>query len=149
MIIESIQHYSVTDVDSVAEFYTRKDGMPIRYVCTTALDSEAASAYDIFYRSTPHPEFGNYYFGIIPNPFQGGFFITNADHVTDFVFTCGFDNQGSLVYSRHRHDLVEVQGGSIDGGRAYLKVSGSPKVLTAVVKNGVMKILDSVGGKTK
>ena len=57
-----IKHEPLFDTQKVCEHYTEKDGVPITYVCTSALGNEAW-AMDIFYRETPHPEFGNHYFG--------------------------------------------------------------------------------------
>ena len=133
-------HRPVHDIEAIAQHYTEKDGVPVRYVCTTAL-GDAAIAFDIFYRDTPHPKFGNRYFGIYDNPRDGRMYITNADEVEDYEFKCGVTEDDRLVYSRHRHDLVEVDGGALDGGRSYTRVIGDVGVLNARVKDGMMYIV--------
>ena len=59
MIDINIKHYPITKTNQVAELYSEKDGVDVKYVCTTELSDTIA---DIFYRDTPHPEFGNKYF---------------------------------------------------------------------------------------
>ena len=133
-----IQHRPLFDTNEIEKHYTEKDGVPVHYVCTTALDRVDTLPIDIFYRETPHPEFGNRYFGI----YQGhsGLMITNADRVEDLTFTCGkFGDE--LLYSQHRHDMVTVDFGFIDGGRAYSRVIGEPELFTARVKDGIMAVL--------
>ena len=56
-----IKHEPHFDTEKIIEHYTKKDGVPVTYVCTSALGNEA-QAMDIFFRETPHPEFGNRYF---------------------------------------------------------------------------------------
>jgi hypothetical protein len=133
-------HRPVHDTEAIARHYTEKDGVPVRYVCTTAL-GDAAIAFDIFYRDTPHPEFGNRYFGIYDNPVHGRVCITNADEIEDYEFKCGVTEDDRLVYSQHRHDLVEVDGGALDGGRSYTRVIGDVGILNARVKDGMMYTL--------
>jgi len=133
MTIE-FNHRPLYDVDPIEQYYSKKDGVPVTYVCTSALGTEAF-AMDIFYRESPHPEFGNRYFGI----YQGysNLMITNADKAEDLEFTCGWSD-GKLVYSQHRHNMIAVDGGFIDGGRAYSRVVGEPELFTARVKDGTM-----------
>ena len=136
-------HRPLYDIDAIAKHHTQKDGVSISYVCTTALNN-GTIAMDIFYRETPHPEFGNRYFGIYQNPYDLQVYITNADNVEYLEFTCGQMEDGRMTYSRHRHDMVEVDGGAIDGGRAYARVIGDVGVFTAYVKDGIMAELSDV-----
>ena len=132
-----IKHMPLFDTDKVCELYSKKDGVPVNYVCTSALGDEA-QAMDIFYRDTPHPTFGNRYFGLYNNPFTGNLMITNADKVEDFEFGLIEDGDGNLQYSAHRHDYKEFENGNmIDGGRAYIRSSGCP-VYMYVVLDGEM-----------
>jgi hypothetical protein len=64
---QRVMHNPLFDTDKVCKHYSEKDGVPIKYVCTSALGDEA-QAMDIFYRDTPHPEFGNRYFGLYHHP---------------------------------------------------------------------------------
>ena len=59
----NIQHQSLFDIAQLEEHYSNKDGVPVKYVCTSDLRVSDIPM-DIFYRETPHPEFGNYYFGV-------------------------------------------------------------------------------------
>ena len=60
----NIQHSPLFNIKKAEELYTEKDGVEVKYVCTTDLRNSDIPA-DIFYRETPHPEFGNYYFGLL------------------------------------------------------------------------------------
>ena len=75
-----IKHQPLFDTDKIVDHYERKDGVTIKYVCTSALGGQDFSV-DVFYRDTPHPQFGNRYFGIYRNMFAAGaqILITNAD----------------------------------------------------------------------
>jgi len=135
-------HRPLYDTDVIAKHYSEKDGVDVTYVCTTALDN-SSFAMDIFYRETPHPEFGNRYFGIYTSPLTGDTMITNADRVEDYEFTCSPGSNEQLVYSQHRHDMVDVYGGALDGGRAYFRAIGRPNLFTARVKDGIMGVIDN------
>lgn len=130
-----VNHDPIKDVDIVCSLYSKKDGVPITYVCTTSLP-HTKSPCDIFFRETPHPEFGNRYFGL----YQGysNLFITNADNVEELTFDTIRGDAG-YEYSRHRHDFCSVPGaGFIDGGRDYTRVGGDPipEVVQFKVKDG-------------
>lgn len=120
-----IKHDPFFKTEEIERIYSEKDGVPVKYVCTTALKADNAPL-DIFYRETPHPEFGNRYFGIIN---QGGKnYITNADTVEDYSFAM-VDVDGEYHYSRYRHDCKIFKNADgktvmIDGGRAYTRATG-------------------------
>ena len=117
----NIQHEPVFDTDKVEILYSEKDGVPVKYVCTTDLLASDLPA-DIFYRETPHPQFGNYYFGILRHNSQT--MITNADIVESFEFGM-IEDDGKYYYSQSHHDYKVVGDKMIDGGRAYVRSSGS------------------------
>jgi hypothetical protein len=125
----NIKHNPIFNTDEIAKHYSKQDGVEIKYVCTSALGSEA-SAMDIFYRETPHPEFGNRYFGIFPKGDYSGnnaamTMITNADAIEGQTIAMIEDINGNLVYSQHRHDFRMMNNGNmIDGGRAYVRANG-------------------------
>ena len=134
---QMIKHEPLFDTDKVCEHYTQKDGVPVTYVCTSALGDEA-QAMDIFYRETPHPEFGNRYFGLFRNALSGDLMITNADKIEQAEFGLVEDDDGNLQYSAHRHDYKRFWNGNmIDGGRAYIR-SSMCEVKHYVVRNGEM-----------
>ena len=132
-----INHRPILDTDKVIAYYSEKDGIDIKYVCTSALGGEAF-AMDIFYRETPHPEFGNRYFGLYfrstgPLDEQRQLCITNADAIEDVEFGM-VEVDGKLHYSQHRHDFYSVGGVAVDGGRAYFKRAGDMSIPSKFLK---------------
>lgn len=122
----NIKHNPIFDITAVIKHYEAKDGVPIKYVCTSAINHGTVAA-DIFYRETAHPVFGNRYFGLYVNPYHNGgtqVMITNADGIEGLDFTM-IDIDGELHYSQHRHDFRTVGDVSIDGGRAYTRLVGN------------------------
>lgn len=134
----NIKHSPILDTKRVCELYSKKDGVPVTYVCTSALGGEA-QAMDIFYRETPHPEFGNRYFGLYRNQHfasDGTIMITNADKIEEAEFGM-VKGPAGWEYSQHRHDYRQVGNCAVDGGRAYFKRVGD---LSVPVK--YMKVVD-------
>ena len=132
-----IKHEPLFDTDKICKIYSEKDGVPVTYVCTSARGHEA-QAMDIYYRDTPHPEFGNKYFGIYYHHLSGNPMITNADKIEQAEFGLVDDDDGNLQYSAHRHDYKQFENGNmIDGGRSYIKSSMCP-VHMHVVRDGKM-----------
>jgi len=132
-----IKHNPIFRTDDVIRHYSDKDGVPITYVCTTELDPGSCVKADVFYRQTPHPEFGNRYFGLLHDA-DGRILITNADSVEELTFACVEDSEGGLHYSRDRHDcVILVSGNMIDGGRLYTRASNC-EIFTWGVKDGKM-----------
>ena len=122
----NIHHRPILDTKRVCELYSAKDGVPVTYVCTSALGDEA-QAMDIFYRETPHPDFGNRYFGLYHNPSfssDGTIMITNADKIESVEFGMK-EHNGEWHYSQHRHDFYTIGDVSLDGGRAYFRCVGN------------------------
>jgi hypothetical protein len=129
-----IKHFPITNTDKVIEHYSQKDNVPISYVCTTDLKYDDAPE-DIFYRETPHPEFGNKYFAI--RIYGNNVYISNADNVEDFTFGMVEDDDGNLQYSQMRHECKSFDNGNmIDGGRNYIRHGGS--VAIYVIRDGQM-----------
>ncbi len=121
--ISMIKHDPLFDTDAVCEHYSKRDGVPIKYVCTTELMSNKyfAGLYDIFYRDTPHPQFGNKYFALTHR--DGNVYISNADSVEDYPFSMISDGS-DYYYSRYRHDCVFTENDLfIDGGRSYARTN--------------------------
>lgn len=132
MIDINIKHYPLTNTNKVAELYSEKDGVDVKYVCTTELSGTIA---DIFYRPTPHPTFGNKYFAIL---FRDDVpYIAGADHIEDLIFGVVENDNGNYEYSRSRHDYKSFKNGNmIDGGRDYIRSAGD--VLTCIVRDGTL-----------
>jgi hypothetical protein len=132
----TIKHFPVTNTNIVEAHYSKKDNVPVTYVCTTDFKMSDRPV-DIFYRETPHPEFNNRYFGIAVNYEDGSYIIFNADAVEDFSFGMVQDDEGNLQYSKSRHDYkIFNNGNMIDGGRDYIRSSLNSKIY--VVRNGKM-----------
>jgi len=137
-----IKHYPITNIALAEKLYSEKDGVPVKHVCTTEFTNDVSALggnpiiADVFYRSTPHPVFGNRYFALL---FRGEkLYVANADRVEDLTFGMVENDEGNLEYSQSRHDYKRFDNGNmIDGGRDYIRSSGKVKVF--VVRDGVMK----------
>lgn len=138
-----IKHEPQFDTQKIVDIYSEKDGVPVKYVCTSALGSEEF-AMDIFYRETPHPTFGNRYFGIYQHPYSGNIMITSADKIESAGFGMIKDTEGTLHYSSHRHDYKVIDGKMIDGGRAYVKTNSH--VIYYKIKDGEF-VEETIGEK--
>ena len=119
-----VKHAPVFDTEKVVSIYEKKDGVPIKYVCTTDLQASDLPV-DIFYREDPHPEFGNRYFGLYRNPYSedAKIMITNADIVEKYDFGMIKDKEGIMWYSQCHHDCLFIDDAMIDGGRQYVRGS--------------------------
>lgn len=135
-----IQHRSLFDTKTAEEIYSKKDGVPVKYVCTSG-SKHSTYAMDIFYREKPHPEFGNRYFGLYSSKYatdlENRFYITTADWIEDLTFAMIYADD-KWHYSSHRWDMVQTSVGFIDGGREYTRLGGNtiPKATTFVVRDG-------------
>jgi hypothetical protein len=132
-----IKHFPVTNTDKVIEYYSQKDNVPISYVCTTDYNASDRPV-DIFYRNTPHPKFGNRYFGIAPNYEDGSYMIFSADAIERYSFGMVEDDDGNFQYSQSHHDYkIFNNGNMVDGGREYIR-SSYTGVHIYVVRDGKM-----------
>ena len=131
----NIQHSPLFDTAKVEQLYTEKDGVPVKYVCTSATNGGTLST-DVFYRATPHPEFGNRYFALYRNPYADNaqVMICNADSIESYTFGM-IEDDGKYYYSQHRHDYKVVGDKMIDGGRAYIR-SGAHDVDVFNIQDG-------------
>jgi len=130
-----IKHNPRFDTDKVCEIYGEKDGVDIKYVCTSDLRASDVPV-DIFYRETPHPEFGNKYFGLYYDSYRDCMMITNADIIEEMDFGMIQDKDGVYHYSASHHDFNQLMesGDFIDGGRMYVRSSGNVHVFK--IKDG-------------
>ena len=125
-----INHAPIFDVEKAIAHYEKKDKVQIKYVCTTDLRASDTPV-DVFYRESPHPEFGNRYFGLYRN-YKGDVMITNADIVESLEFGMIKDKDGKYWYSSTHHDCLFIDGNMIDGGREYIRASGPVEVFKIV-----------------
>ena len=117
----NIKHFPIFDTEAVIEHY-KSEGA--KYVCTTELKAYGIPV-DVFYRPTPHPVYGNRYFGLYRDDFSNSVYICNADAVENLDF-CVIDNgKGEWTYSQYTHDFLSWGENYIDGGRAYTRVGGN------------------------
>lgn len=124
-------HDPVFDEEKIIEHYSEKDGVDVKYVCTTDLNASDVPV-DVFYRETPHPEFGNRYFGLYWDHCRDNLMITNADVVESFEFGM-IEQDGKYYYSQSHHDYKTLDNGKmIDGGRVYIKSSGTDVVMRVI-----------------
>jgi len=128
----NIQHQPLFDTAKAEELYSEKDGVDVKYVCTTDLQ-QSDQPMDIFYRGTPHPEFGNRYFGLYWSKVHTSLMITGADVVESLEFGM-IKHDGKYYYSQSHHDYKTVGDKMIDGGRAYVRSSGGAVAMR--IKNG-------------
>jgi hypothetical protein len=134
-----INHRPIFDTSIVEKHYTEKDGVPVKYVCTSAINLSSILSVDVFYRETPHPEFGNHYFGLYYNMTDTSatqkpqIMITNADSIENVEFGM-IEGPNGWEYSQNRWDYYQVGNTAIDGGRAYVKLAGDLSVPVKTMK---------------
>lgn len=129
----NITHENLFDIEKITAHYTEKDGVPVHYVCTTDLNASDVPV-DVYYRATPHPKFGNQYFGLYYDHIRDNIMITNADSVESFEFGM-VECNGKYYYSQSHHDYKVLDNGKmIDGGRAYIRSSPGCDVVMRIVK---------------
>ena len=142
-----IEHKPLFDTAKAEELYSEKDGVDVKYVCTTDLQ-QSDQPMDIFYRETPHPEFGNRYFGLYWSKAHTSLMITNADIVESFEFGM-IEQDGKYYYSQSHHDYKVVGDKMIDGGRAYTRSSGGAVAMRIINGKFIARDIDdfiAIGG---
>ena len=129
----NVKHFPIFDTEAVLEHY-KSEGA--KYVCTTELKTYSVPT-DVFYRPTPHPVYGNRYFGLYEDHF-GNAYICNADVVEELVFGMIDNGKGVWTYSQDYHDFLSWGDSFIDGGRAYTRTGENvlPKVKYLKVVDG-------------
>lgn len=119
-----IKHAPQFDEKKVENHYSEKDGVPVKYVCTTDLNASDVPV-DVFYRETPHPEFGNRYFGLYYDIVRNNIMICDADIVETLQFGMVVGPDQRYYYSQSHHDYKRLDNGKmIDGGRVYTRGFG-------------------------
>lgn len=133
----NVKHHPLFNTEEVCKHYSEKDGVDVKYVCTTDLVASDVPV-DVYYRGTPHPQFGNRYFGLYYDNIRDHVMITNADIVEDQEFGVVENDDGELEYSQSHHDYKSFENGNmIDGGRMYIRSSLGANVY--YVKDGEFK----------
>lgn len=130
--MNKIKHNPEFDTNKVTVHYSEKDGVPVNYVCTTDLVASDVPV-DVYYRETPHPTFGNHYFGLYHDRVRGHMMICGADIVETLEFGMVENDNGELEYSECHHEYKIFENGNmIDGGRQYIKSNGNVVVFRVV-----------------
>lgn len=133
----NIKHYPIFNTKEVEKKYSEKDGVEIKYVCTTDLIASDMPV-DVYYRQTPHPTFGNHYFALYYDNIRDHVMICNADIVETFDFAMVENDNGELEYSQSHYDYKHFENGNmIDGGRIYTRSSFNTYVY--YIKDGDFK----------
>jgi len=101
----NIEHEPLFDTAKVEKIYSEKDGVDVKYVCTTDLNAH--------------------------DHFRGHLMITNADIVESLEFGM-IEVDGKYYYSQSHHDYKVVGDKMIDGGRQYIKSSGGAIVMRII-----------------
>ena len=129
----NIKHKPQFNIDKVTAHYSKKDGVPVHYVCTSDLD-ESDRPIDIYYRDTPHPDYNNFYFGLYADE-EDRMMICKADSIEKYQFgLISEPDKDEWVYSQCHHDSVEIDSGFIGGGRRYIKRGGNLDTQEFVVR---------------
>ena len=140
----NIHHEPQFDVEKVTAHYTEKDGVEVKYVCTTDLRASDVPV-DVYYRATPHPTFGNRYFGLYHDHVRGHMMITNADIVEELEFGMVKNDADKWQYSISHHDYRSFDNGNmIDGGRQYIKSSKGAVVMRIINGKFVAKDVEDL-----
>ena len=108
-----------------------------KYVFESCIKNKSGQWYNfpaaIFYTEEPHPE-GSNYFALYRACDE--WMISNGITATEEFDAVKIGE--TVYYSRYRHDLRNVPGGFVDGGRDYLRWSGDGEVVRLrVVKDNL------------
>lgn len=93
----------------------------------------------IFYGSTAPPVSGSRYFGLYYGGYDNRLMITDGSFVEEQEIIGVVAENGDVIFSRYRHDYRTSPDGTatVDGGRAYVKSSLSPRVRVRVKDGNV------------
>jgi hypothetical protein len=109
----------LSDIETIEKYY---HGKYILEICTKCKDGSWSDfAGTIFYTEKAHPQ-GSNYFLMYTNPYQG-LMIANGLPAIETPIK-GLLIDGTIIYSRYRHDYREYNGIIIDGGRDYFRIGG-------------------------
>jgi hypothetical protein len=139
-----IKHFPIFDTEKVIKTFSERDGVQIVYVCTSDI-LRSDNPKDIFYRAdgSPHPEFGNRYFGLSMDR-AGSVWISDADKIEDLEFGLVENDAGELEYSQSHHDYKQFKNGNmIDGGREYIRTTDGCHIYR-VVDGSMVTVVNAI-----
>ena len=134
MQLEKRKPYYFTD-KGITQIESMRNATYVGYWCgKTKYGSWAEQPLDVFYQQDPDVDAGHsHYFGLLISPLSKEILIVNAESCFSKTIT-GIVEDGTVYASRYRHDCVFLPSGDmIDGGRDYLKVSGTPKLVNIAI----------------
>lgn len=95
----------------------------------------------IFYQPNPNFELGHkHYFGLFVQ--HGNIYITDGTSAFSEPIVGIVTPSGEVLYSRYRHDYRESEGVMIDGGRDYVRRSGTGHLVHVVVNGAVLSAVE-------
>ena len=95
---------------------------------------------DVFYQPNPDTSKGHsHYFGIFAR--DGQAYITNAESAFSEPITGILTENGDVLVSRFRHDYQTKDGYMIDGGRDYVRSSGT-QMVEMRINEGKLEVID-------
>ena len=113
-----IEHEATTDVNAVEQYYGEQDGSPVRYICTTELDTIDVPV-DVFYRTKPANDDHRRYIGLYWDKASKSLKTMNADMVEGMHFAM-IEHEDKWYYSSTLSDEKEIGGKIIGGGRQQI-----------------------------
>lgn len=121
-MVKNVYHEPLFDVKKVVKHYTLEGEEPCHLVVSTELPKYGCHA-DIYYRSKPHPDHGNHYFGLRLTMGGDSVNIFNADGIiSELEFGMIYDKESDLwYYSAEHYDYKRLGECIIDGGRHYTR----------------------------
>ena len=147
------RHKSIFKLDGIARIEEMKTAV---YVCDTCLKGRGGwvnNPVAVFWNKDPAniPDGGSAWFGMFyraeyPDPDAPiKLFITNAISATQDSIDAVVATDGEVVWSRFRHDMRYSQDGSvwIDGGRDYMRWSGSGETVRLRIVDGELTIVEN------
>ena len=127
-------HLTSNGLKTICEKY---DAQYRGYWCTKHKDGSWNEVpVDVFYVENPDREQGHSnYIGIFVEPQDAHgqhVYITDAKSAFSEPMTGSLCDDDEVIVSRYRHDYVEKKGAMIDGGRDYVRTSGTKSVSVIV-----------------
>ena len=128
-------HFKANGIELICEKY---NAQYMGYWCTKRKDdSWNEQPVDVFYQENPNREQGHSnYFGMYietrVEQYGRHVYITDAKSAFSEPMTGTVCDDGEVIVSRYRHDYIEKKGAMIDGGRDYVRTTGSKSVSVSV-----------------
>lgn len=89
----------------------------------------------LFYQPDPPPDYSNYFFlylrtlESLEDKREYRICVTSGAHMVGKVMAGVRTKNGDFIYSRGRHDCIELDGSMVDGGDSYLRCNAGDTVV--------------------